>query len=95
MSFDNGSTVQHGTSDVADTATSLVVPLSAIDPLKTILAAGGLYQRGGSTGMAAAGTPGHATFTLDLNSGSQLSLGRGAAVAGAAASVDWSAVTFR
>ncbi len=95
VSFDNGSIVQRGTSDIVDTATTLSVPLNGVDPLKTILAASGLYQRGGSTGMAAAGTPGHATFTLDLNSSTLLMVGRGAAAAGAAATVDWSAVAFR
>jgi hypothetical protein len=95
VSFDNGTVLQRGTSAVVDTATMLSVPLNAIDPLTTILAASGLYQRGGSTGMAATGTPGHATFTLDLNSSTQLLVGRGASAAGAAATVDWSAVAFR
>jgi hypothetical protein len=95
VSFENGSTVQRGSSNLADTATTLAVPLTAIDPLTTILAAGGLYNRGGATGAAANGTPGHATFTIDLDSGTQLTLRRGAAVAGAPATVDWSTVTFR
>jgi hypothetical protein len=94
ISFNNGTTVQSATTNVGDTATSATAALSSVDTLKTIATAGGLYNRAGSTPIVTNESPGQATFTLELTSGTQLSLTRGAAAAGSAPSVDWFAVNF-
>jgi hypothetical protein len=94
VSFNNGTTVQSATTLLGDTATTATLALAPVDPLKTIAVAGGLYQRGGATAIATASNVGCGTFTLDIGSGSQLSLTRGAAMAGSAAAVDWFAASF-
>jgi len=94
VSFNNGTTVQSGTSELGGTATTATAPLVVVDPLKTIAATGGLYSRGGATAFVTNVNLGYATFTLDVGAGSQLSLSRGPAAAGGAASADWFAIKF-
>jgi hypothetical protein len=92
--FNNGTTVQTGTSTFAGTVTTATAALTPVDPLKTIAAAGGLWHRGGTTAHTATNNPGYGTFTLDVGTGSLLTLTRGASGGTATCTLDWSVVNF-
>ncbi|MBN1607655.1 MAG: hypothetical protein JW940_13540 [Polyangiaceae bacterium] len=77
VSFD-GANVQSATRYLSSVATDTAALGSPVDPTKAIAAAAGIYQRGGTTSYTTESNPGHATFTLDLGTGTQLSLARGA-----------------
>jgi hypothetical protein len=92
VSFDNGASVQSDTSALSNVVTDTVVLGSAVDPTKAIAVAGGIYERSGSTSYTSAANVGHGTFTLDLGTGTDLSVSRG--VGSSDASVDYYVIEF-
>jgi hypothetical protein len=94
VSFTNGTTVQSSSLTLDDSATTATVPLAAVDPLKSIAVTGGVWLRGGTTVHAGAANPGFGTYRLNLGTGAQLEVDRGASGTATQSSVDLSVVQF-
>jgi hypothetical protein len=94
VSFTNGTTVQSSAVVIDDSATTATAPLTAVDPLKSIAVTGGVWQRGGTTKHSGASSPGFSTYTLNLGTGAQVEVDRGASGAGTQSTVDLSVVQF-
>ena len=70
------------------------MPLSpGVDSSRSLAVAAGLWNRGGTTSYAADDNPGVATVTMDLSSGTNLRMTRGA-TRSSSANVNWSVMTF-
>ena len=92
VSFDNGASVQSGSAALSDVATDTLALGSPVAPTRAIAAAGGIYQYGASTSHTSGVNIGHGTFTLDLGTGTELSLARG--VENSDAAVDYYVIEF-
>jgi hypothetical protein len=92
VSFSDGVSVQSAASTLSNLAAVTSALGSPVDPTKAIAVTGGIYQRGGSTSYTAEANPGHASFTLDLGAGTQLSIARG--VANSTAIADYYVIEF-
>jgi hypothetical protein len=85
VSFDDSTSVQSGTAELSSVATGAVALTPAVHPAAAIATLGGIYQRGGATSFTSDANAGHATFTLDLGTGAELSVARGASSSDASA----------
>jgi hypothetical protein len=94
VSFNNGTTVQTGTSVVASASTSATSTLTTVDLQKAIAVADGIWQRQGTTAYTAANNPGFGTFVLDIASTTSLALTRGASGGTSQANANWSVINF-
>ena len=94
VSFNNGTTVQMGTSLVASASTTATSTLTTIDLQKAIAVADGLWQREGTTAYTAANNIGFGSFILDIASTTSLALTRGASGGTSQANANWSVINF-
>lgn len=93
VSFTNGTSVQSGTITIADGAQSGAAA-ATYDPAKSIAAAGGAWQRVGTTAFTNAPNTGFGTFTLNSTSGTQIEAVRGVSGGTSKSNVDYSIVSF-
>jgi hypothetical protein len=93
VSFAEGASVQSGTYALGNGMSMGSTPLTPVDPARSIAIANGIFQRCGTTTYTTESNPGYGTYTLDLGTGSELSLARGAAVS-AGSDASWSVVEF-
>ena len=94
VSFNNGTTVQTGASAVASASTAATSTLTTVNLQKAMAAAGGLWQRVGTTAYTTANDLGFGTFTLDIASATSLTVTRGASGGTSQANANWSVVNF-
>ncbi|MFC1742059.1 DUF2341 domain-containing protein, partial [Nanoarchaeota archaeon] len=93
IEFNDGTTVQNGTYTFPSDALEYNTTLNAVDTSRTIVTAGAIAHRGGSTQYDSNDNPGVSTYTLNLSSSTNLSIRRG--VTGSSSStVPWYAVEF-
>lgn len=93
MTFTNGTGVQTGTTAFGASDATLATALTAFNATKTIATTGGLYHRFGASVDGADDLFGYGAVTLDVTSGSQVTLTRG--LTGYGANVPWSVITFQ
>jgi hypothetical protein len=94
VTFGNGTTVQSATATLGYPFTTATETLSAFTASKSIAVAGGAWLRSGTTEDVASNNPGYGTYTLDITSGTGLTLMRGASGTGTQSSLDYSIITF-
>jgi Peptidase family C25 len=99
IEFNDGTTVQSGSEPFGAAETQRDVPLAALAPTGSSLAAASAFMRGGRSPYTLDDVPGVGWFTLDLTSASNLRLTRGSTNApgsapAAGADVGWFVVTF-
>ncbi len=94
VTFGNGTTVQSATATLGYPVTTATETLSAFDASTSIAVAGGAWLRTGTTEDVASSNPGYGTYTLDITSGTGLTLMRGASGAGTQSTLDYSVITF-
>jgi hypothetical protein len=78
VSFTNGTTVQHPSLSLGDSASSASAAIAHVDPLRSIPLTGGVWQHRGTTTLAASNNLGYGSFTLDIAGGAQIAATRAA-----------------
>src|SRR5207247_9481396 len=81
--FTDTTSVQSSRTFLATGVTQRDTAIACVDPSKTIVTAGGMYHRGGSTAYSTDDNPGAGTVMLDLTTSTNLRVTRGASQNGA------------
>ena len=92
VEFTDGTTVQQGSQSFGTTETQKNVPISVVDPARS-LAAGGYFMRGGRSSYAGNDNPGVGWMTLDLTSSTNLQITRGV-TNNSTANIGWFVISF-
>ena len=90
--FTDTTSVQSSRTFLATGVTQRDTTIACVDPSKTIVTAGGMYHRGGSTAYSTDDNPGAGTVMLDLTTSTNLRVTRGASQNGA--DIWWFVVEF-
>jgi hypothetical protein len=90
VEFKDGTTVQHGSQSFVATETQKNVPVSIVEPARS-LAVGGYFMRGGRSSYASNDNPGVGWMTLDLTSSTNLQIKLGVK---STADIGWFVVNF-